>query len=105
MLTSLLTVLPAESHALSWMPGPMEMVIILIVGLLIFGRRLPEIARNLGKGVVEFKKGIRGIEDEIRDENVSTPSAGDQPPPPPQPVAEPPSDAEVPSSPTTDRQS
>lgn len=40
-------------------------VIILIVGLLLFGRRLPEVGRSLGKGIVEFKKGLNGIEDEI----------------------------------------
>ena len=68
MLTSVLTASPADHYSLMmWMPGPWEMVIILIVGLLIFGKRLPEIARNMGKGVVEFKKGIRGIEDEVSD--------------------------------------
>ena len=50
-----------------WMPGPMEMVIILIVGLLLFGRRLPEVGRSLGKSIVEFKKGVKGIEDEIEE--------------------------------------
>ncbi|HUB27133.1 MAG TPA: twin-arginine translocase TatA/TatE family subunit [Tepidisphaeraceae bacterium] len=45
-------------------------VIILIVGLLLFGRRLPEVGRSLGKGIVEFKKGLNGIEDEI--ENAGT---------------------------------
>jgi sec-independent protein translocase protein TatA len=47
------------------MPGPWEIVIILVVALLLFGRRLPEVGRSLGRGIVEFKKGLRGVEDEI----------------------------------------
>jgi sec-independent protein translocase protein TatA len=43
----------------------MQLVVVLIVGVLIFGRRLPEIGRYLGKGIVEFKKGMRGLEDEL----------------------------------------
>lgn len=46
-------------------PGPMEMLIIGIVAVLLFGKRLPEVGRSLGKGLVEFKKGIRGVEDEM----------------------------------------
>lgn len=45
--------------------GPMEMMIFGVIAILLFGKRLPEVARSLGKGVVEFKKGIRGIEDEV----------------------------------------
>ena len=43
-----------------WSPGPMEFIIIGIVLLLVFGKKLPETARELGKSLVEFKKGLRG---------------------------------------------
>jgi sec-independent protein translocase protein TatA len=33
--------------------------------VLLFGRRLPEVGRYLGKGIVEFKKGMKGLEDEV----------------------------------------
>ena len=45
--------------------GPFELVVILVIVLLLFGRRVPEIAKALGKGVREFKRGISGIEEEI----------------------------------------
>jgi sec-independent protein translocase protein TatA len=64
-----------------WMPGPWEMALIAIVALLLFGRRLPEVGRSLGKGIVEFKKGLREVQDEVT-------KATEEPPtktPPPQP--------------------
>ena len=45
--------------------GPMEMIMIAIVGLLIFGNRLPDVGRSLGKGLVEFKKGLKGVQDDM----------------------------------------
>ena len=44
---------------------PMHLLVILGFGVLLFGKRLPEIGRSLGKGIVEFKKGLKGLEDEI----------------------------------------
>lgn len=41
--------------------GVLEWVIILVVGLLIFGRRLPEIGRSVGRSIVEFKKGLKDV--------------------------------------------
>ncbi len=45
-----------------------ELLIILAIALLLFGRRLPEVGKSLGKGIVEFKKGLAGLEDEVKKE-------------------------------------
>jgi len=62
-MTTLLN--PVQFLAIFGMPGSMEIGILIVIGLLIFGRRLPEVGRNLGKSIVEFKKGIKGIGDDI----------------------------------------
>lgn len=50
--------------------GFQEIIVILIVGLLVFGAaRLPKIARSLGEGIREFKKTLSGIGDPEEDEN------------------------------------
>ena len=41
------------------MPSGFEFWIILVVALLLFGHRIPGMARSLGSGIVEFKKGLR----------------------------------------------
>lgn len=50
-----------------------ELIILAILGVLIFGRRLPEVGKSIGKGIVEFKKGLAGIDDDI--EKASKPKA------------------------------
>lgn len=47
------------------MPGPWEWIVIGVLGVIIFGKRLPSVGRSLGQGIVEFKKGLKGVEDEM----------------------------------------
>ena len=61
--------------AFGFSPGPMEMMIIAAIAVLLFGKRLPEVGRSLGKGIVEFKKGVRGIEDEVNTASTASSSA------------------------------
>lgn len=56
------------------MPGGWEWLIIGAIGLLLFGRRLPEVGRSLGMGIVEFKRGIQGIESDIDDASKAKPA-------------------------------
>lgn len=50
------------------MPGGSEWIVILIVLLLLFGaKRLPELAKGLGKSIREFKKATSEVEDNIRE--------------------------------------
>jgi sec-independent protein translocase protein TatA len=48
-----------------WTPGPLEIVIILVIVLIIFGpKRLPDLGRSLGHGMREFKDSVTGKEKE-----------------------------------------
>ncbi len=47
--------------------GTPEMIVIAIVGLLLFGRRLPEVGRSLGKSFIEFKSGLQDVQAQIRE--------------------------------------
>ncbi len=44
--------------------GTVELMIVAGVILLLFGSRLPKVMRSLGEGIVEFKRGVQGIEDD-----------------------------------------
>ena len=54
-----------EILAFMGFPGGGEWLVILIFGLLIFGRRLPDVARAMGKSITEFKKGMKDVQDDI----------------------------------------
>ncbi|MFN3167631.1 MAG: twin-arginine translocase TatA/TatE family subunit [Phycisphaeraceae bacterium] len=45
--------------------GWQELLILAVIGVLIFGKRLPEVGRSIGKGIVEFKKGLAGVDEEV----------------------------------------
>lgn len=47
--------------------GGLEMLVIFVLALMLFGgKRLPEVAKGLGKSIREFKRAASGVEDEIR---------------------------------------
>src|SRR2546429_9490601 len=70
--------------------SPTHLLILLGIGILIFGKRLPEVGRSLGKGIMEFKKGLKGLEDDVEPGASSSPRAESpqylEPPRPPQRV-------------------
>lgn len=47
-------------------PSPVQMLIVLVIALLLFGNRLPSVMRSLGKSVTEFKKGVNDIDDGVK---------------------------------------
>ena len=55
--------------------GPVEMLIVGVIAVLLFGNRLPEVGRSLGKGLIEFKKGLRDIQNEVDISSTSTSSS------------------------------
>ena len=67
--------------------SPVHLLLLALIGILFFGKRLPEVGRYLGKTIIEFKKGMKGLEDEV-DGVARTPDmpADLEPPRPPQRV-------------------
>ena len=56
-------------------------LVILAIGLLIFGRRLPEVGKNLGKTIVEFKKGLNGTYSDDKSVDPEEPAQEEEPAP------------------------
>lgn len=53
---------------LLWVPGWGEMLIIMLFVLVFFGaKKIPEIAKGMGKGIREFKDATKEIKDEIQE--------------------------------------
>jgi sec-independent protein translocase protein TatA len=70
MFPALIPVLPTV--------GPTELIIVLAIILLLFGaKRIPELARGLGTGIREFKRGTRGEVDEEKKDEELTAGAGE----------------------------
>ena len=50
-------------------PGYAEVLILGFIVLLLFGKRLPSVMRSLGTSIVEFKKGVKGTDDEVDEQS------------------------------------
>lgn len=59
--------------------GAGEIILILLVVLILFGaKKIPELAKGLGKGMSEFKKGLKEVENEIKDADKKVNSNNDK---------------------------
>ncbi len=65
--------------------SPLHWLVIGVVALLLFGNRLPEVARSMGRAFNEFKRGLREVEDDLEKPR----SGGNEKLPPPEPRAPP----------------
>jgi sec-independent protein translocase protein TatA len=95
--------------------SPIEIIVVGAVAVLLFGNKLPAVARSLGKSVTDFKKGMSGLEEEFRSASDGTsrpkvtkyPDADDRDeptapkfePPSAEPKAEKPTEPEKPAEP------
>ena len=62
-----------------WTPGPLEIVILLVIVLVIFGhKRLPDLGRSLGRGMRVFKDSVTGKD---KDEELPAAESADKPEP------------------------
>ena len=52
-------------HVLAWF-SHWELIVVAAVLLLLFGTRLPKVARSLGLGVSEFKKGLKNVQEDVQ---------------------------------------
>lgn len=62
---------------LAFLPGGYELWVILIIALLLFGHRIPGMARSLGSGITEFKKGLKDGSDGGKNTPTVGPGSGE----------------------------
>jgi sec-independent protein translocase protein TatA len=55
--------------------GTPELIVFGIIAVILFGNRLPSVARSMGKSIIEFKKGMAEIQDEVKTSVYSEPTA------------------------------
>jgi len=68
------------SHTIALgMPMGAEWLVIAALGLLIFGKRLPEIGKGLGRSIIEFKRGIKGVGEEVEQVDGPAKASADRP--------------------------
>ncbi len=60
--------------------SPMHWLVIGIVALLLFGNRLPEVARSIGRAMNEFKRGLREVDTDLDQESKKEPDRLKTPP-------------------------
>lgn len=69
--TVLSTIVPTDplAHTLAFLglPGGAEWIVLLVLGLLLFGRRLPEVGRSIGQSITQFKKGLKEVENDVKE--------------------------------------
>jgi len=59
--------------------GPVEMMIVLVIGVLLFGKNLPTVGKQLGRSLMEFKKGLSDIQSEVNAAAYSDPVKPNKP--------------------------
>jgi sec-independent protein translocase protein TatA len=71
--TMILTLFIPDGVLAFFSPSPVEMMVVAVVALLLFGSDLPNVARSWGKSFTEFRRGLTGIQNEINDVIYSEP--------------------------------
>ncbi len=67
------TVCDAIVFGFGFSPGPPEMLLLMVIALLLYGGKLPEVARTWGKTFAEFRRSLSGIQSDINDAIYSQP--------------------------------
>jgi sec-independent protein translocase protein TatA len=64
--------------------GMQEIIVIMVIGVLLFGKKLPEVGRSVGKMVMDFKRSMAGFEESVTSGNFGEhPRQQELPAPPP----------------------